>query len=224
MKLIQTYKNKAGFTLIEVLVALLILVLTLVFAYRTFYGVAAMEMRSRQDSELRQDLFRAWSVVSQDLLHMRARPVRGQLGEFEPAYRAGAEPYLLEFTRGGLPSMPVSPGGMMRVAYQLDDEGGLYRVSWPGLDAPEAIEPQQRLLVSGLQEFTVEQLGSDNFFSPLWPPINQENAPLNLLPRMVRVSLVTLDGFEFSRLLPGVMPQPLPRENGRGDEQQDDDS
>lgn len=201
----RSSRRARGFTLIEVLVALLILVLTLVFAYRVFFGIAAMELRSREDNAAGQDLFRAWNIIGQDILHMRARPVRGQLGALEPAYVAGGETYLVEFTRGGLPAFPVSPGGLMRVAYRLDDNGDLYRVSWQALDAPEAVEPEQRLLLQGIDSFVVEQLGPDNFFAQVWPPINQENAPLNLLPRMVRIRLETIDGLELDRLLPGLV-------------------
>lgn len=194
----------SGFSLIEVLVALLIFVFVTLVAYQGFFAVAHMESRSREDADTRQDLFRAWYTVGQDLLHMRARPVRGQLGDAEPAYLAGREPYLIEFTRGGLPSLPVSPGGMMRVAYRLTDEGDLFRVTWPALDAPESVEPTELLLLSDLESVTFEHLGSDNFYVQPWPPVNLESPPLDLMPRMVRLRMRLQNGIEIERLLPGL--------------------
>ena len=158
-----------GFTLIEVLVAIVIFALLSVFSVQGFLMVANMEQRDREENAAEQSLYKIWSLVGQDLLHIRQRPIRDQFGVIDGAYIAGRDPYLVEFTRGGLPSLPISPGGMMRVAYRLSEEGELIRTIWPALDSPTNTEVQERVLMSGVAEVQFEQLNQNNYFESIWP-------------------------------------------------------
>ena len=196
--------NSRGFSLIEILMALTIFALVAVFATQGFYLVAEMEHRDRERNRPEQQLFRAWSIISQDLLHLRARPVRNQFGDRAGAYIAGRNPYLVEFTRGGLPTLSGSAGGMMRIAYQLDDQGRLLRLTWPALDVPQPTEPDRLVVLEGVSSARFEQLSVDNNFIAVWPPLNIPGDTAELMPRMIRVVLQTSDGMEMNRLLPGI--------------------
>lgn len=196
--------TKFGFTLIEVLVAVVIFALLSIFSVQGFLMVANMEQRDRELAAAEQDLHKVWSLVGQDLLHLRQRSTRDQFGTVEGAYIAGFDPYLVEFTRGGLPSLPNSPGGMMRVAYRLSDENELIRVTWPALDGSASDEVQERVLMEGVAEVQFEQLNQNNYFEPIWPPLNVQQNTEQLMPRMIRITIETLDGLEMSRLMPGI--------------------
>lgn len=211
----MSYKRVvSGFTLIEVLVALIIFALLSVFSVQGFLMVANMEQRNRDAVASEQAFHALWSLIGQDLLHIRQRPTRDQFGVVEGAYVASVDPYLVEFTRGGLPSLPVSPGGMIRVAYSLSDDGELIRTTWPALDAPISDDVQQRVLMDGIAEVQFEQLNEDNYFESVWPPLNFQGNGANLMPSMIRVSIETIDGLTMTRLLPGVTG--LDQNRGRG--------
>lgn len=196
--------HSSGFTLIEVLVAIVIFALLSVFSVQGFLMVANMEQRNREETAAEQEFHQLWSLIGQDLLHIRQRPIRDQFGIVDGAYIAGRDPYLVEFTRGGLPGLPISPGGMMRVAYRLSDEGELIRTTWLALDSPSIDEVQERTLMSGIAEVQFEQLNQSNYFEAIWPPLNSPQNSEELMPRMIRVTLETLDGLEMTRLMPGV--------------------
>ena len=166
--------------------------------------MANMEERNRESLAVEQSFHRAWSLIGQDILHLRSRPIKDQFGTEQGAYIAGREPYLVEFTRGGLPSLPVAPGGMMRVGYHLSDEGELIRTTWSALDTLDIEDLQEQVILAGLAEVKFEQLNNNNYFEEIWPPLNQQESALNLMPRMIQVSFSTLDGIELTRLIPGV--------------------
>lgn len=208
--------HSAGFTLIEVLVAIMIFALLSVFSVQGFLMVANMEQRNRDAVAGEQAFHKVWSVIAQDILHLRQRPTRDQFGVVEGAYIAGIDPYLVEFTRGGLPSLSVSPGGMMRVAYRLSEENELIRTSWPALDSPITDDIQERVLMTGVSEVQFEQLNQNNFFESIWPPLNQQENTENLMPRMIRVTIETIDGLQMTRLLPGIATVANGRQSGGG--------
>ena len=200
----QFSRSDDGFTLIEVLIAISIFAMLMIFSIQGFLLVANMEERNRESLAVEQNFHRAWSLIGQDFLHLRSRPIKDQFGTEQGAYIAGREPYLVEFTRGGLPSLPTSPGGMMRVAYHLSDEGELIRTTWSALDTLDIEDLQEQVIISGLEEVSFEQLNNDNYFEEIWPPLNQQESAVNSMPRMIQVSLRTADGIELSRLIPGI--------------------
>lgn len=199
-------RKSIGFTLIEVLIAISIFAMLSIFSAQGFLLVVNMEQRNRDEVAVEQSFHKVWSLIGQDLLHIRQRPILDQLGTVSGAYMAGRDPYLVEFTRGGLPSLPVAPGGMMRVAYRLSDEGELIRITWSALDSADIDDVQERVIMSGLAEVQFEQLNDSNYFEEIWPPLNTQGDTANLMPRMIQVSLQTIDGLEMRRLMPGIIP------------------
>ncbi|GAF77200.1 unnamed protein product [marine sediment metagenome] len=201
--MIRNRRNN-GFTLIEVLVAISIFAMLSIFSVQGFLLVANMEQRNREEVATEQAFHRVWSLIGQDLLHIRQRPIHDQFGVVSGAYIAGRDPYLVEFTRGGLPSVSVAPGGMMRIAYRLSDEGELIRTTWSALDTPDIDDFQERVIMTGLVEAQFEQLNDSNYFESLWPPLNAQGETANIMPRMIRVTLETMDGLALTRLMPGL--------------------
>jgi hypothetical protein len=76
------------------------------------------------------------------------------------------------------------------------------------------------VLLTGVEEFVVEQLDGNNIFVNAWPPIN-EDIRLNGLPKMIRLRLKFEDGDQLERLIPGVEPS-VARLGGSSGQQADE--
>ena len=216
MSNIGLYKRSSGFTLLEVLIAIAIFALIMVFSLQVVAFMTNTEQRSRDEASIEQSFHRAWSLIGQDFFHLRARPIRDQFGTETGAYVAGRNPYLVEFTRGGLPSLPTAPGGMMRVAYSLSDEGELVRSTWNALDTLDIEDAQQQVIMSGLEEVVFEQLNPNNFYEEIWPPLNFQGNTATLMPQMIRITLRDSYGTELVRLMPSIGSIALPTNGGQG--------
>jgi len=199
-----------GFTLVEILVALVVMSIIMVLAYRAFDGILLMEERSKDEflKENRRSL--ATSILLNDFFHMRARPVRDQLGGIREAYLAPSGEYEVEFTRGGLPDVAFMAGGIQRIAYSVKDKK-LVRTIWQTVDVGPATETVDQVLATGIGSIEVEQLDEDGRFISNWPPINR-NLSADALPPMVKITLETAEGERMELLVPGPQVENLPGE------------
>lgn len=190
-----------GFTLIEILVALMAMAVLSVLAYSAFDGILQVEARSKREflQENRQQL--ALSILLNDLLHLRPRPARDTLGGIDGAYLAPQGEHVLVFTRGGLPHFRGMGGGLQRVGYRVAD-GRLLRTTWAVVDAAPATESRDQVLTTGVRRLEVAQLDSQARYVPNWPPAN-ERLPADALPGMMRVTLTLNDGQQQTLLVPG---------------------
>jgi general secretion pathway protein J len=209
----RTGLAQSGFTLIEIMVALVVMSIIMVLAYQAFDGILLMEERSKDDflKENRRSL--ATSILLNDFFHMRARPVRDQLGGIREAYLAPSGDYAVEFTRGALPNVEYMAGGIQRVAYSVKNKQ-LVRTIWETVDVGPATDTIDQVIASGIASIDVEQLDEDGRFIPNWPPINR-NLAEDALPPMVKVILETEEGDQLELLVPG--PQVENRIRGERD-------
>lgn len=141
----------AGFTLIEVLIALAIAAIIAAAAYTGLSTVMAGVDSSRAVAERTWEINRALMFLSRDLRHFADRPVRDEFGELEPALQGGrAARFLLSFTRRGWHNPQGHPrSSLQRVNYVLEDEA-LWREFYPVLDRAGDTEPQRVRLLDGV--------------------------------------------------------------------------
>ncbi len=165
--------RQAGFTLIEVMIALAIFATMAALSYLLFdQSTRASSSISNQMSEL-QLLQRTLQSLSSDLAQLQPRPVR-EPGS--PTSRAALladtrNLYVLELTRGGYANpLGVPRATAMRVAYRLD-EGDLVRTQWPALDNPLNVEPRELVLLEDVVRFELRFLGDTGAeWLQQWPP------------------------------------------------------
>lgn len=153
-------RSGAGFTLIEVLIALAISAFVAAVAYSSLASAMQAVESTRAAAQRTYELNRAWMIISRDLRQFVPRPVRDEFGQVEPAMAGGAAArFALSFTR----SSWHNPNGqersnLQRVNYRVED-GALWRDSYPVLDrAPESL-PQQVRLLEGVEVLELVFLG-----------------------------------------------------------------
>jgi len=150
-------RRAAGFTLMEVMVAITIFALIGVASYRMLSAVASSDERLARNGELLAGINRALWLLGQDLEQMVARPVRDGGGQPQPWLQLDINAELpLQFTRGGRANpLQLPRSTMQRVAWQValhpehedpdspyynDEKRYLLRYVWPMLDGAGARE------------------------------------------------------------------------------------
>jgi general secretion pathway protein J len=154
-------RGSAGFTLIEVLIALAITAFVSAIAYTGLSTVIAGVESTRAVSQRTYEVNRAWMIISRDMRHFVSRPVRDEFGELEPALSGGsAARFPLSFTRSGW----HNPQGhlrshLQRVNYRIEDEA-LWRDSYAVLDRAGDTEPVSAKLLEGVEYMDLRFLDS----------------------------------------------------------------
>ena len=154
----------AGFTLVEVLIALAITAFVSTIAYTSFTTVLNGVERSQATADRVYEVNRAWMMISRDIEQFVARPIRDEFGEMEPAMHGGqAARFPLSFTRSGWHN-PVahSRSELQRVNYRVEDEI-LWRDSYPVLDRSGETQVQEVALLEGVEQLRILFLdGTEN--------------------------------------------------------------
>ncbi len=151
-----------GFTLIEVLIAMVATVMIVTLAFSTFSNIINGFEGLREASRSSHEINRAWTFISRDLRQFVNRPIRDELGELEPSFFGGelAEDSI-SFTRIGWHNPNRHPRShMQRVRYRLAEDV-LLREVYPVLDRTDETEASEVELLRGVREFTIAFLTTD---------------------------------------------------------------
>ncbi|MFV0278611.1 MAG: type II secretion system minor pseudopilin GspJ [Parahaliea sp.] len=193
----------AGFTLIEVLIALAISAFIAAMAYAGLGAVMEGVERSRAEADRVWEVNRALMFLSRDLRQFANRPVRDEFGDVELALQGGpAARFVLSMTRAGWHNPGDHPrSALQRVNYLLEDDG-LWRESYPVLDRAADTEPQRVRLLDGVMDMRLLFLGKIDDLNPgsrgtevdtrAWPEnwVANLSQPDQVLPPPVAVEVV----------------------------------
>ncbi|MBN2648011.1 MAG: type II secretion system minor pseudopilin GspJ [Thiotrichales bacterium] len=198
-------KAQRGFTLIELLIAMTIAAIISVLAYQAIDSSVRVNERVEAHQQQWRQLQTAWWWLEQDLIQIAPRAVNDGLQGRLPAmeYRLDLGLALTRFHDAQGPFTQAGSYGLSRVGYQLRD-GNLLRLHWPVVDRAPGTEVTERLLLSGVENFSVRFLDEKQQWSDVWPPVNQASSSLRHLPRAVEVSVRQEAGQEVRRLFAGV--------------------
>ena len=182
----------AGFTLVEVLVALAILAALATFAWRATAALVDGETRLTAEAQRWQRLDALFARLEADLRAAVPRPVRAGAQQRE-ASLVGTDGAIVFTRAGGAAGEPGAEG--TRLGYRLVNDT-LEIVYWPRLDRAAGVEPVAYPLASGVARFDVRYADDDGAFADRWPP-----PPRDDLPRALSLTLTLADGARLERLV-----------------------
>jgi len=187
--------RQIGFTLLELLVAMVIFSLMSVMAYGALSNViTGNEVIATQEQRLKE-IQRTMMFIERDMRQLVARPRTTGFNQFAKAFDYGLDSDgLLEFTRAGNPN-PVAQArsSLQRIRYDLE-ENVLSRKSWSLVDHLD-LEPTSMNLLKDVKSFELRLLDQKNEWQVNW---KQAKA----IPKAVEITIEHEHWGKIIRLIP----------------------
>ena len=188
-------RKSSGFTLLELMVAMVIFSFMSIMAYSALAAVfKSNEVITEQEAKLKS-LQRSMMFIERDLRQMVLRPKSSGYGQPpSPALESGLDSEgVIEFTRAG----NSNPTGLLRsslqrIRYAVEEEN-LSRLSWSFVDHINA-EPVKMLLLENVESLTFKFLDNKNNWQENW-------ASLTEIPKAVELTLEHKNWGKIVRLL-----------------------
>lgn len=175
--------KNTGFTLLELLIAMVIFSFMSLMAYGALANIfKSNEVISAQELQLKE-LKRAMMFIERDLRQMVLRPRRsGYDDQSSPALVSGQDTDgIIEFTRAGNTNPNnVVRSSLQRVRYDLQDKK-INRLSWNLVDHIDG-EPITMPLLSDVESFSLSFLNEKNIWEDNWSSNKK-------LPRAVELTI-----------------------------------
>ena len=189
-----------GFTLIEIMTALLVLSLLSLMSYRGLSAVLEARDHVGRETAHWRALENFFGRLGSDIHLAAPRPVRRN-GNVAPAWQglpdsANDQPQL-ELSRF---SANAGAAAIRRVAYRLNEKQEIELWLWPGLDSAGPAQPARYPLLGGVAKMEFEYLGRDLVWVNRWPVAPQTASTNREFPRAVRVRMTLISGEEIMRI------------------------
>lgn len=194
----------SGFTLLELIVVLGIFAVISVLAYGGLSSVLETRKGVQRALDRTAAMQKTYLRLRNDFQQLRDRPVRDRFGA-----PLNDPPLLItpdgtvEFTRGGWRNPLSQPrSSLERVAYRLDQESRLLRISWRVLDRAQDSVEVETVLLENVEDIEWRFLDSGRQWQTVWPSPDTIAAPgaAPALPLAVEVNLTTQDWGELKFL------------------------
>ena len=205
----QPLKKILGFTLVEILVALLVFSVVGLLSARLLSQSVDNQNNLQDRGQRLAEIHRAMRVLQRDILQLSRRKIRDSQGEELPALIV-SDQGAIEFSRVGWRNPLRQPRSeVQRVGYRWQDEK-IVRGYWLTLDRSYDAEPAfQTLLedVDTIEFFAVDQLGNEHKQWPLDPEAyaaTEESEALYLAAIVVRMELLPYGLIERIWRVPNV--------------------
>ncbi len=188
-------KSRRGFTLIELMTALLVLSLLALMSYRGLGAVLDAREHVKQETDKWRHVAAFFARFERDVELAAPRTVRTADGQAPawlgtPATSAAAS---LVFSRFASADGVDTP---RRIGYRLNDKDEIELWLWPGLDVAPDTQPARYPVLAGVKTFELQYLNRALVWVDAWP-----TAPTDPpLPRAVRVRIVLATNEEIVRI------------------------
>ena len=198
-----------GFTLVEILVALLVFAVVGLLSTRLLSQSVDNQNNLQDRGQRLAEIHRAMRVLQRDIVQLSRRKIRDAQGEELPALIV-SDQGAIEFSRVGWRNPLRQPRSeVQRVGYRWQDEK-IIRGYWLTLDRSYDAEPAYQTLlenVEAIEFFAVDQLGNEHKQWPLDPEANvvtEEGEALYLAAILVRAEIAPYGMIERIWQVPSV--------------------
>lgn len=184
-------KKHNGFTLMELLIAMMVFSILSVMAYAGLQSVIDTKEHTEKISERLINLQTAFMFIGRDIEQTIGRSVRDGYGDEKPAMQGGEfGNELISFTHAGYTNfLKATRSNLQRVAYRLEDDE-LSRVSWPMLDQDFNEDAFARVLLTDVKAVEVEYIDNEGETKEQWPS-GFGDEDITLLPKAVIFTIET---------------------------------
>ena len=200
----MTTPRQRGFTLLEILVATVILAVMGVIAYRGIAEARVAVGNAEGHLDRLRHVQRTVQLVAADFRNVTRRSVREPIGD---GYRATLlrDPSgvaLVELSRAGWSNGAGLPRGtVQRVVYRLE-EGKLFREHWNVVDPTLATPLVKRELLDGVERVEIRYFTAGREWIAEWPQVGGTGeGDFYERPLAVEVTIVLEDYGEIRRLV-----------------------
>ncbi|HYW03038.1 MAG TPA: type II secretion system minor pseudopilin GspJ [Gammaproteobacteria bacterium] len=196
----HSLRRQAGFTLLELLVALAVFALLAAMAYGGLNEVVTVREHTTDMLDRLGSVQTAFMYLEADCEQLAPREVRDQFGDLRPAIVANPRnAYPLELTHFGWANPLSRPrSSMQRVAYEVSDHK-LYRIFWHELDRAPQAQPLKSAILDNVDSLDVRFLDVHRRWHSQWPPVNAASAQAAGLPLAIQVTLELKDWGRITR-------------------------
>lgn len=193
-------KSARGFTLLEILVALIIFSLMSVMAYRGLSSVLQSRDHLAQENRKWRAVAMLFARIEQDLKLLANRPVRDVNDLKAPPFLAqtqvrSEQEAMLSFTRTGYSDQAGALAGPLRSGYRLRGEV-VEQILWPAPDAAPRATPAVNGLLNKVATLEFQYLDDAGAWHAQWPLPGSNNT----FPSAVQVILELKSGERIARL------------------------
>ena len=200
-----TSMRARGFTLLEVLVAVVIFGIISLLAYGGYNQLIQQSDIVERSASRTRAVQSTVQRMSEDFAMLEPRPIREPIGEsLEPALRAGGTrtDTLVDLTRSGWTNPAgLSRSTLQRVTYRLLD-GKLERAYWTALDRTLTTEPTSAVMLDKVRATTFRFMDQNQSWHEQWPPLGYSGADAaRLRPIAVEITLDLEDWGKLVRLV-----------------------
>ncbi|MFO1380671.1 MAG: type II secretion system minor pseudopilin GspJ [Chitinivorax sp.] len=191
----------AGFTLLELLVALIVFAIMSAIAYGGLNRIFAVRERIDAENRKWRELTLVFGRLEEDIGQAVNRTYLDSFGTRKSALighaqLVGVDDANLSLIRMGAGGSTGVAADMSHVGYRLR-EGRLELMQWPALDLPPRAVPTVHVLMQEVQAFELAFMNEKGVWEDKWEP----DASASVLPRAVQIRLTLAGGTRVKRVV-----------------------
>ena len=193
-------KQLQGFTLIELMIAIIIFSIMATMAYSGLNSVLKSHDLLNKQQENFNQLNQIINQFQKEIRQIVPRPVHDKYSTLIPALKLEtSNEIIFSFTRAGIPNPSgLQKNSLQRIDYLFSGKT-LKKRTWLTIDRNNSADYSEEIISTNLNKFKIDILGFNNAWYQQWPTNN--NDPIDLLPKAIRINLTLQDLGDINRLV-----------------------